>query len=114
MRWRPRPGRSIVISARFGLHRCDEFLEILRREVLVHRHQLGRFRHIGDGHKVRQGIVAKILEDVLVDHDLRVVGEQQRVSIGRGAHHRLRARIAAGAATVLDDDILAKGLGQVL
>ena len=46
--------------------------------------------------------------------DAPLIGHQQRVAVRLGLCHQLRADAASGAATILHDDLLPPGLGELL
>src|SRR6516225_9050461 len=49
-----------------------------------------------------------------IDRERSGLGDQQRVAVGRGLGHGLRADDVGGAALVLDDDLLAPRLREAL
>src|SRR3989442_5070951 len=76
-------------------------------------HDWGYAVDAGEGGDIPDEIVIEVLVGRRVNHIVRADGEQ-RVTIGRRAHHGLGRDIAAGARPVLDDELLTEPLRQPL
>ena len=76
-------------------------------------HQHVRHRcHLRHRREVAQHVIRQLLVDDMVDGD-GAGAEQQRVAVGRRARHRFDAERVAGAAAVLDVELLAEHLAQM-
>ena len=105
--------RRHVDLARIGLGISDELGNRCRRHRWIDHHDQGN----GADARHRRGVADEIETQVVVDRrvdGVRRHGEQQRVAVRGGAHHRLGADIGAGARPVLDDEWLAQPLRQPL
>ena len=89
----------------------DQFGERAHAEAGAHDQERGRVRDAADEGKIAQRIVGQLRIDRRRYRE-RDIGEDKRVSVRLGARDGLRARRAAGAAAVLDDDRLAKLFGE--
>jgi hypothetical protein len=107
-------GRAKIQRPRLGLGERDQLADILRLHRRIddqHDRHRGNHRHRSKGFS---GIEWQLLVEGAVDGQRRRRGQQQGVAIGLRARDRLGADIAAGPATVLDQEILAVPLGQLL
>jgi hypothetical protein len=100
MRRRADPRCRIGELAGIGLAIGDELADRLHRQRRV------------DDHDVR--IVVEMAVDGRVDAERRGVGEHQRVAVGFRRRGTTRPYGAAGAAAILDDDVLAEHHAQLL
>ena len=90
-------------------------------DELLHRFQAGVRMYAKAGYAIadthdgmeRFRIIGHLAQERQVD-GRRVRGEQQRVAVGRGFGHGFRADHAGGAAPVLDHELLAEGLAELL
>ena len=65
----------------------------------------------------RREVLEPVIRQVLADHGAHHAGDgviEQRVAVGRGAHDRVDADGAAGAALVLHHHLLAEHVGELL
>jgi hypothetical protein len=79
----------------------------------MYHQDVRRRGRVGDLHEVLCKIEGEIGLQHAVD-DIRRRPHEQRVAVLRGAHDLLRRHRAAAAGLVLDDELLAHGLGQSL
>ena len=75
-------------------------------------HDVGHVADHGDGREGLVRVERHLGVEELVDRQDAGRGQQQRVAVGLGLGHDLRADIAAGARLVVDDDLLAQRLLQ--
>jgi hypothetical protein len=95
-----------------GLHVGDQLFQIARRQAVA-PHQHGR--HLDGEHdrdEIGNGIVGRLFEQRLVLRERIHGSDDERVAVGSGAGRARGADRAAGAADVLDDDLLAEQLGH--
>ena len=108
MRGGARAGRAELHLGLVGLGVGDEFLEVLDRQVLAHQE---RDRNLGD-QRHRREVGHRVVERLLVERLALRLGadgaEQHGVAVGPGVGHAPAAGLAAGAADVLDDHVLAE------
>jgi hypothetical protein len=97
--------------ARIGLRIGDELRNGLGPHRRVHHHDERLAGDAGDRRDVAQQVETEILEQRGVDR-VRRTDEEQRMAVGRRAHHRFGRRIAGGARQVLDDDGLSQPLRE--
>jgi hypothetical protein len=105
-------GRRIVDLAGRGLCRRDVFGERLHRLRGVHHQHVRHRHHLRHRHEIAQHVIGQLLVDQMVDGD-GAGAEQQRVAVGRRAHDRIDAQHVAGAAAVLDVELLAQHLAEM-
>ena len=108
----PRPAWPWTI---FGLVRFqvgDELLEVLRREILLGDDRHRRLREHADVFEIGDRVVAQVRIERAVSGMAEVHDEQVVAVARRGGRHLLRADRAAGAADVLDQELLAQRLGH--
>jgi hypothetical protein len=98
---------------RCGLGVFDEFANRMGGRRIGHHHDVGNNREQTDRREVVERIVAGGRIERRVDRQIRRA-EQERVAVRRRVGRLVGADIAAGAAAVLDDDLLAPDLGQAL
>ena len=89
-------------------------LAVLDRQALVHGEHVGDLAEQRDRREGGRRVVRHLLVEELVGDGGADRAEQQRVAVGRRLGDQLRADIAAGAALVLDHDIGAPGVLQML
>jgi hypothetical protein len=63
----------------------------------------GRLRHRNE---VLLGVEGHLRVQVRIDGHFRRRSQEERVAVGRGLGHEVRADVAAGAGLVVDDDLL--------
>ena len=68
---------------------------------------------LGDRREIPERVVGELLVQARIGGDSRV-HPQQRVAVGHGLRHELRRDIAAGAAAVIDHELLADRAGELL
>ena len=106
-------GRGHVDLARIGLGVGDELRNGVDRERGMHLHHVRHADDAGDRRHVADEVEIELLVERRVD-GVRGRDEQQRVAVGRRAHHRLGRDVAAGARPALDHERLPEPLGQPL
>ncbi|MPN37740.1 hypothetical protein SDC9_185261 [bioreactor metagenome] len=67
-----------------------------------------------DGHQIHERVVRHALVQALVHRDGTYGIHDQRVAIGRGAHHGFGADVATATGLVVDDERLAQLVAQLL
>jgi hypothetical protein len=97
--------------AGIGLGVIDELLQRVHRRVLRHPNEVRIFAEQRDRHKVAHRIVVERRIEHRHDRQRRRA-EQHRVAVGRGVGGGVMGDVAACAALVLDDDLLAPYLRQ--
>ena len=112
MRRRAGAGRAELHLGLVGLGVGDELLEVLGRQILAHgQHD----RHLGE-QRDRREIGLRIVERLLVERLALGMGadgaEHEGVAVGLGIGDALGAGHAAGAADVLDHDLLAENFAH--
>ena len=113
MSGRPGPRRCVAVFAGIGLDERDEVLDGVRRHRRMDRdHQGG-----GDRERDQVEVLFEFIGDFVVergiDHVARI-DHEQGVAIGRHPCHSAHGDIAAAAAHVLDVELLAHTLRQLL
>ena len=106
-------GRGITDLAGIGFDIGDQLGNRLHRNRRIDLHHQRHAHDAGDRGDVADEIEIEILVQRGVD-GIRRGHREQRVAVGRRAHHRLGADIAAGARLVFDDEGLAEPLGEPL
>ena len=110
-------GRAVADFVGIALGVDDQILRaadlVLAGPVRVGGEDEGRVQQHGDGREVL-GLVADLLVDLRVDGDAAGVGDQQRVTIGRGAGHLAHADGAVGAGLVVHDHWLTELLAELI
>ena len=106
-------GRAVVDLAGLRLGRGDVVRQRLHRLRRMHHQHVRHRDHLRDRREIAQHVIGQLLVDQMIDRD-RAGAEQQRVAVGRRAHHGVDAERVAGAAAVLDIELLAQHLAQVL
>jgi hypothetical protein len=109
----PRPAEPIGQLSRILLGVGDHLLEVLRADGGMDDEPAHQIAHARHRLEALDGIVGG-LAHVRQHRQRGVRCEQEGVAVGRSLRRRLRADHAAGAAAVLDDELLAEGLGQLL
>ena len=105
--------RGVIDRARLGFRQSDEFLQVLGRQVLAHHHHLRSFGDDRHRHQILRGIEGHGAIEELIDGHHAVGDHRQRVAIGRGLRHLIRADIAAGTGTIVDGRGLAGALADI-
>ena len=105
-------GRAIVDLAGRGLRRGDVVRQRLHRLRRMHHQHVRHRHHLRHRRQIAQHVIGQVLVDEVIDGD-RAGAEQQRVAVGRRAHHRIDAERVARAAAVLDVELLAQDLAEV-
>ena len=109
----PRPGRAVGELAGVGLGVVDHLLERLHADGRMDDEAADEVADPADGREVLRRVVGRLAQQRL--HGERRVGrEQKRVAVGRGLGRRLGADDAARPAAVLDHELLAEGLGELV
>ena len=101
-----------VGRTRFGIG--EEFIEGVGRHRRVDHQHIGHVGNLHDGNEVLERVVTHLLVKRLIDRDGAYRVDDQRIAVGRGAHHRLGADIAAAARAVLDDERLPQLFSELL
>ena len=101
--------RTHIDFARIDLGICDEVRDRLHRQRRIDYDDQRRTLDAGDRRNVAGEAEVEIVIERLVDNAGRA-GQQKRVAIRRRMGHEAGADIGAGAATVLDDDLLIETL----
>ena len=114
MRGRAGAGRAELHLGLVGFRIGDEFLEIVRRQVLAGDEGDRGLGHQGDRREIRRRIIERLLEQRLVLRMGPDAAEHHRVAVGRRLGDAHRAGHAARAPDVLDDDLLAERLAHAL
>ncbi len=102
---------EVVVLAR--LDERGQFLDVLRRHRRVDAQEIGRVARHRHGQEVLVRIVRHFGVEARIDHVARG-HEQDRVAVGRRLRRVAHAEIAAGAALVLDDELLLELLRKLL
>jgi hypothetical protein len=89
-------------------------LTFFSRQRRVNDEYHRRYRCQRDRRQILDGIVGHALEQALRDRDLGGVSHEDRVSVGRRLGGDIGAYHAAGARTIVDHDLLAPRLRQLL
>ena len=90
----------------------DEFLYGIHRHRVVHREQLRIERKQTDWREVLHRVVRQFAVEQRIDDERPRRAEQQGVAVGCRFRHGVRTNDAAGAAAVVDNDLLAPGFSQ--
>ena len=86
----------------------------LRRHRRMHQHDQRAGRDQADRREILARVVADIGIERRIDRERAGAAEHERVAVGRGLRDRARRDRAAGAAAVLDHDLLAERLAHLL
>ena len=109
--------RRHIELAGLGLGHTDEVGHAVdaqaARLLRVHDHDIGHTGHQGNGSKVFDGIERHFVVQGLIDAVRTDRAHQQGVTIGGRLGHHIRPQIAPGTGSVLDDEGLAKGFGEL-
>ena len=101
-----------VELALVGLRVDDELLEVVGREVLAHREQLGLLGDQADRLEVLLGVIAQVgIEKRRRGVRAHVAGND-RIAVGCGTRCAQRSDRSAGAADVRDHELLPKMTGE--
>ncbi len=87
---------------------------LLRWHVRMHHQHDRRARKQRDRSEILGRIERQLAVERLVDGERSGRGEQQRVAVGIRLGHRLAAGVAAAAGSILDDELLAEIVGELL
>src|SRR6266446_3979674 len=107
-------GRAVGELSAFRLRVRDELLEVLHGKRRMDDEHPGRAAEQRDVREVAQRIERKIPGQRRRDAVRRDPRHDQRVSVGSGLRHELRADHAAGPGAVLDDEILLEAFTEPL
>jgi len=107
-------GRGDVDLAGRGLGGRDQFGDVIGREMWVGHHHVARRGHRAHRLEVFQRVEAGGLVKRRVDHIGAVGRQQQGVAIGLGPGGGRGADVAPGTRAVVDDELLAQRLRQLL
>ena len=113
MRRRAVARTGVAVFARIGLEQRDQFLDVLHRHGRVNDDHFRR----GDDERDRREALERIVRHLGLDdrlHDEILVGHQQRVAVARRVGRSAHADGAAGAGRVLDIELSAERLGELL
>jgi hypothetical protein len=108
------PGRRIVELAGIALGRRDQFADRFRRNGRVHQHDQRARGDQPDRREIPSRVVADILIERRIDRERAGAAETERIAVGRGFRDLARRDRAAGAALVLDHDLLAERAAHLL
>jgi hypothetical protein len=100
--------------SRRRLFQRDQFRQCLGLDPGVDQNDVVALGYHSDRDEILDGIVGELLERIGVHDKGGRSGEQEGISVGRGARDRLRANEVCGAGTVLDDELLPKRSGQLV
>jgi hypothetical protein len=92
----------------------DEILEIARRQVLARDQRDRRLGDQRDRRKIGRGVVGRLLVERLVVGMRADAADPHGVAVGPGIGDALGTVHTAGAADVLDDDLLAQNFAHAL
>ena len=112
MHARAHAGRAVLHALLVRLRVGDELGERVGGEILARDQDARGIRHQADEREVGCRVVERIFVEDLVLREVGEAAEQERIAVGRGLHHAVRAGHAAGAADVLDDHLLAEHAAQ--
>jgi hypothetical protein len=110
---RPQAARGVGVFARIGFDQCDQLFEAARRQRRIDGHKIGR----GDRERHRREILVGIERQLGKQrgiHDVGAERDQQRIAVGRRPRRLGGADIAGRAGDVLDIELLAEMLGELL
>ena len=110
----PAPGRRIVELAGLALRERDQFANRLRLDRGVHQHDQRARGDQSDRCEVLARVVADIRVERRIDRERAGAAEAERVAVGRALRDLARRDRAAGAALVLDHDLLAERAAHLL
>ena len=113
MRRRAGAGRAELHLRFVGLGVSDELLEIVRRQVLARDQHDRHFGDQADGREVGRGVVQGMRVERLALRVRADGAEHEGVAVGLGFGDALGAGLAAGAADVLNDDVLLQDLAHL-
>ncbi len=114
VRHRPVPARAIAELSGIGLGVGDQVGHRVERQRRID-HQDDRALGIRrDRRKAFQRVVARVLVDQRRDHLAAGAAHQQRVAVGIAVGDVAGAERVAGAAAVLDEELLAQGRAEIV
>ncbi|MNQ81412.1 hypothetical protein D3C85_964340 [compost metagenome] len=90
----------------------DQLLHVVGGHRRVHHQDVGQVADTDDGREAGFRVVALLLVQADIDGQRAGGAEQDGVAVGLGVGHVLGADVAAGAAAVLDDDVLLERLSE--
>jgi hypothetical protein len=105
--------RGVIQFPGMRLGVVDQLLDRMKRRIRRHHQHVLRGRDQHDGVEVLDRIELLARLQRHVDGE-RLRAEMERIAVGRGLRRRRGADIAAGARTVLDDDVLPPRFGELL
>ena len=103
---------AVVQLARVLAHELDQLLEARERRARVHHQHVGAGVHLRQVHEVAHRVVAELGVQAVCDRALANAGLHDGVAVRCHLGCAQRADGAAGAADVLDDDLLAELLAE--
>ena len=105
------PGRTELHGRMVLLRIGDELLQVRNRQILARdqHHRLLGNQH--DGSKIGHKVVERILVERLID-GIGSAAEHELIAVRRRLRHPGRPHHSAGAADVLDHNLLAQDLGE--
>ena len=112
----PDTGGAIGELARLLLRQGDQLAHVVRRQRRMAEQRLVDAHDTGDWGEVLLLVIGQLafaVED-RIDREGAGFRHQQRIAVGRGFGHRLRAQDVGGAALVFDHDLLAPRLREPL
>ena len=112
MRGRARAGRAIGHLVGIGFGVGDEFLEVLDRQILARDQRDRRLGKEGDRREILRRVIKRLLVERLVLRMRADARQDHGVAVGRGIGDALAAIHAAGAADILDHNLLAEDLAH--
>src|SRR5665647_695739 len=105
---RTRARRAIVEFAEVATRLAGKFLECVGATSSAGDGNQGRFGHRGNRFKLRRRVKTKILEQILIDGEVRSRRKQQGVPVGSCADHVRSPDIARSPGFVVNDKRLAQ------
>ena len=109
----PAPAELKLYLPGLAFDEFDKLLDRLRRHGGVDGDDGGGRDGERDGFEVVDRVVGQAREQRRIDH-MRAEREQDRVAVGRRFRHLASADIAGGAGNILDIDLLAELLSELL
>ena len=107
-------GRAVGDGSRGLLADLDQLGQRAGGEARMHDDHVGRGRDQADRIEVLARVVAEVLQQARRGPDRRAGGHQDGVAVGRALGDRARRDRAAGAAAIVDDDLLAERLAHLV
>ena len=108
----PGTWRTVALWLRSAAQQCDKLFKGPHTKRRMRDHDNRRATEIRDMREIAHGIVIGSWTEKRSDDVRRHAGHNERVAVGLGAGNLRRGCHAAGAAAILDIDLLAEALGQ--